>query len=862
MPEERTPRTRTFASDNLRAMSYEQWQDYRYGGETPDLENPAERGSNVAAADAAFQDFDAREGIAKQFGDDRAHVNITYKHPLANPNRERNFSDHEAALSMWHHYRRVLLSRDAKSVALLRSLAQTGNNLLTDAANMRFGGEVSDRGSDFAKSEQNALMDSGDIKNAGEANEAAEEAASLNTNVRRAPGRDGFTVVAGSQGEAQVVADMIDYALTLMPPDTHLKGQNLIVSPRQMPEAAAIEAAMKSIRPPLYDRSRKEGDKRIGVIAARGAEQVAVNIVTKMPGDYKVVPAPGRDLWNKLIEQDGKKHYRVNLEFDKGNKSGSTFRNNEKVVEAADQVLVVWNGDEADPSLAAAAFAARRGKLAKVFDQEGYELDTDAVAVLAMQTYLSRIEAARAKNMAVFNVDAASPEGRLGLSLVRGVSTPAINALSQTPYTLSQIVEMAADPEDAKTLTSETRVPAQAIRALADSKTVSTARDTFKDILEQCARTGTAIVGPADYPENLLHSGKIPTVLFVQAKDPSRLAEVRESIAFIGDEALLPQMAQRASSLALAVDKAGPAIVAMEQHGLPAFVPSRPSVLVLSSGHDHFTTDVKLSWLTNGKTGEEKAHAKGGDYVIRDNADTGKAELLFQVKGQEPRVLKAITLAEVKTSSPEAARQYAHKALANTAENTERDAALAPVREARKRIVENGGFVISTQPPQSGQIHYSAALGRQVSTPTTRTPKSVRQAAEIASKIADLTVVTQMEAQSPIAPAIAVSLDRKAPIIAINPPREINTFHEVASNIVLTQKTAETMPNDFGIGVRWAGYAERFAGRKIAAPSGDDMDKAAARIVRFFENPKEQTVKTAETKQTAAAKRAPQHELD
>ncbi len=654
----------------------------------------------------------------------------------------------------------------------------------------------------------------------------------------RLPGAEDFTVVAATAGEARVIREMMDYALTVMPPETYHQGQKLIFNPRDLPTAADIDKALETARPPVRDWEREGNEERVAIIASRGAEEAATAFVQNLSTNVQVVPGRNRQLWNRLIERDGRKHFRVKVDFTKGEKSDNTFRDNEKVVKAADRVVVFWNYDDRDAALTAAAFAARRGKLQEIYDDRGEQLMLHDVSAHAMELNPSFIEYMRNKNAAAFEVDASSPEGIVGLSLIKGVNQAAATAMAQTHFSLNELIDMAGNPEEAKALHKTYGIPGSALVALTDSKAVAAARDGLADIRSQCDRTGTTIISPAHYPENLLKAPKLPPVLYVQAKDPEKFAHFGNSAAFVGDEKMLPMMAQKSAELGLAVDKAGSSIVAMEQFGLPGMVPSRPSVLVLSTGHGHLSASAPINWKASRTPGEIQSRGQHGDYVLRDTADKTGMELLYRPKNKgAEKTLKTLSFSVfAKAADAKEARQWTMGHLQSVAHNTEHASLIEPARKLRQDIVDAGGFVVSLMPPDKKGSYYSAAQGKNVGIVTTRTDQAVAKAADLAFRIGDAPVITQISADSPVRAAVAAALDRKIPVVTLTPPREVVSSEAVAGNLALTRNTADTMPHDFGVGVRWTSeYAKKFAGKRIAVHTGDNMQQAAAKIKKFLD---------------------------
>lgn len=554
------------------AMSFEDWRALGAMGGSASAAQRIFDGSR--RDDDQYPGSDPRPEIVRE---PQAHLIVLSRHPLANPARERSFTPHEAGLALAAHYRRTLLGRGTAAVSLLTALAKAGNELLEEAARIRFGGGRAE-GASAAVSRRDRELAEKALSMADLEAEATDASAGRLSQC---------TVVAETAEEASVIRAAIEWALTICPPATRFEGQKLIVRPEALPSAEEIVAAMEKIRPNPF-QARPDNRKHVALIASSGAEEALVATVKTLPRDMAVAPGRSRALWSLLIEND--RHWRLKIDLPPSKGPGAVYRDHEALIGATDQAIIAWNGDDSDPALAAIAYAARRGKLMLAIDANGEAYDLDLVSAHAMALHLSAAERARSRSASAFDVAAASPEGRLGLSLVRGLGREALERLSAVPgASLTELVAMAREDNGRRTLVLEHKVPGAALQLLADDKIVADARESLLRILGHCRSHNVTVIGPESYPQALLASGKIPPVLFVEAKDPSAFASFGRGAALLGDERMLSGIAAMAKDLAERVCRLGVSLIQVE--GASAIAPEGPSVLVLASGHGHYGAD-------------------------------------------------------------------------------------------------------------------------------------------------------------------------------------------------------------------------------------------------------------------------------
>ena len=538
--------------------------------------------------------------------------------------RPSRASEHEAASALWTHYRNTLLGEDRHAAArLMTAFARTGQSLAEEA-----GVRESRAGTPDHAQVSQQLRDSG--ADAETASDRAEEIASLQSRIQT-NGSDRFTITARTAGEAKVARHMVDWARALQKPRSNFEEATTLYSPRSLPDREIIEAGLASARPdPIAAREPDDqgriAPKRVGVIAGKGAENAAVQATSQLDKDVELVPGKNAQLWRQLI--DSNTHKRKPVGFTRGDYSAKSIKeDNMKAVDAADQVIVTWNGDDNDFALHAAAAADRKGKLAAVFDAEGNELDRDGIAAKSRGLHLSAKQYKQQQSASAFDVPANTPEGRLGLSLVRGMPRSGLEALSQTTLTLNEISEMAGNETGREQLYQNHRVPGRAISAMADPEATSNARESFERITDHCKKENVQVIGPESYPQSMLAKGSFPPVMYMKSNDPEGFRDLQKATAVVGDQNMHPTFARRASAINQAIDDAGIPTVRVEGHGAPENVPqTKNSVLILPSGHSHANKAARLDFADDGQGRQTAEGPSGRSWQIARGED-GKFNL-------------------------------------------------------------------------------------------------------------------------------------------------------------------------------------------------------------------------------------------
>ena len=854
------------------AMSQADWKAL---GEMGRVRGAAENTFDNAWVDDQGE-YDGSDEPKREVDRDYApHMFLDTTTAMGNPNRKRDMPDYDAGHSMWQHYERVLSRGDDSTINLLQAAARAGNRMSKEAALHRVGGaRVED------SSYREALLDTRAARTGEQAADMAEEAASsAAARARNVSGGGDWTLIAGSTDEAKIARRVIDYALTLMPADGALSSQKLIYSPSELPPKSEMLAVLNEVRPSLYrdmTDAQRIGDaatagkaqnarqtrKAVAIIASAGAENAALGQLRGVDRSIAVIPGASKTLWKAMIDAKDN-HWRVTVPFVKPDAEGKYPKNaglihNENVINAADRVIVAWNGRDDDDALTAAAYAARVGKLEAIVDDRGNLLNRAEASDHAMTANPSRAEVARARSAGVFDIPADSPEARFALTLVRpfrsaGLSSSAIDAVANAAskveggMTLREMSEMARDPQGAQELLRTHKIAIGTIRILADDKSMANAREAYKRIKEQCDDKGVYMVGRQDMPAQLAKDPNAPQVLFVKGGNPDELRSMTNVVAMMGDANPLPHMARRGAELAVAMDRPGVTLLQVEDQGLPRFTPENASLLLLASGHEQFGPRAHIEWNAPNDKGVEKAEARTGAFAVVPSKSGEKLHLMYLAAGADRSETKTLATADVppggrpvdqpfgEIDKKEAQRRAvwgaAIEVLKTTALHHEQEILNRPTREFRDSFIQNGGMVISAMPPVESTSVYSTVSKSREAVPAIRTPESETKAIEIAARLADVTVITQSSTKGPMNTALSAISERHGKVVVVSPPQEIAAFDEVGGNIAMARMPGKDLPNVMALtGDRALAIRQEYGDRKLAVSTGQHMDSAALKI--------------------------------
>jgi hypothetical protein len=436
--------------------------------------------------------------------------------------------------------------------------------------------------------------------------EAAKAGNTVTEDANRIGGSDNaWTSVGPDAGSASAIRDLVSTALEFYPPSKGVLSQQL---PKQ-PEDVDFEkfatrfaemATPKRFRARHLDNGKIEFGRApdgksqsfgglVGVFADKGLEGKAVDWMgTQSP---KLAFAPGKDahLWKAIIDSKTTTHRREKMYDGKSNQSASA----DQVIDSSDAVTVFWDGDERSAGSRAIAAAARAGKLAKVCDASGKEMPLFETANECMMAHMSKKEFARSKTLDAFSVPASDPVGRLGLSLIRNekegrLSDKDINRLAMTGETINHFADMAESQQGKEALRDEFRLTSNAIKLLGNEGVMADARSSFLRINKHLSENNVEVVGPEDYPKDLLSSGQMPPYLFIQG--PKEVFRNADNIVGVIGEGASEGVEQRMTASRTAPAISGlastKATIARVEGSTSVKVPvNAPQVLIIDSGH-------------------------------------------------------------------------------------------------------------------------------------------------------------------------------------------------------------------------------------------------------------------------------------
>jgi len=710
-----------------------------------------------------------------------AYRYIRVSDAMGNPVRPKAVSPHEAGLLLWQRYREILERRDMKTVQLVSELARTGNDLLKRSAQIR--------------------------TNRPDAQY-----------ITIAP-TDDYSVVATTRPEARLMYLMTRLAVDHYGHDQPLKSQQP-VGPSNLPTAEMVESWLKAVKPPAFERER---DANLVAILASNPQAAAVGaqtfgrialgakqrdgldlglLVRDGSPIAKVIPDT-KTAVNKLGLGAGFQRQTVPVEGRNGER-----RADDLLIRQADQTIVIWNGDARDPVLELAAEAQRRGKLLAAYDHNGVRLNEREVAATATSLYPSMAEMRLSESLERLNVPAAAPLSQYVLEHHGHLDRTSIQKLAATDLSIREIVVMAQENNAGgrEQLYREFGV----VGATLDHLGGETAGDNVKKLADNLALISRdmekanvqAIAGdmlPITLQSPLSHSARLPGVLFVQGSND--LARLGDTVAVIGDRDMHPVMKTLAGEASDGALSKGAAIVQVEGIG-PSHAPTGPSILILSSGHDHLPRhNARLSWAADRQNGQSVATAGDRTYVISKAPErpTDMALIMKDREGNETR------LETLRGPNPDASgfadqRRNMFQRLKTRATTHLREELSAPHVELRAAVLRNGGTIVSALPPTATDFSYSRVLADVVGVPTVTTEDRSRRAIELAAGVADRVVLTQISHDGLARHALPIALGNKS-VERLVVPTALRSLPELSGNrAIMDSKSGGAIAERLGLG--------------------------------------------------------------
>lgn len=369
----------------------------------------------------------------------------------------------------------------------------------------------------------------------------------------------------------------------------------------------------------------------VGIFVDKGMAEVGKDWISQQSN--KLIFSPmNAELWAQTNQVPHRKQklYDNNARDERGKQIPVTTQVTGKV----DAIAVVWNGDERSPGARMIAEATRAGKVAKVLDFEGKEMDVFAAANICTAANISKQEYARSKTVDAFSLSADEPMGRLALSLVRSeklgrVDDKDITRLAREGLTINGAAEMAETDQGREHLMRELKLSSASIRLLGDEKVMANARSAYLRIVPTFNKNDVDAIGPESYPTTLLASGQAPNYLTIQG--PVEVFRDAKNIVGVMGEKTEEGVAQRLTASraipavnALASSKA---IIARVEDENSVNIPvTGPQILIIASGHAHAGSEEQLKNRAavldaGGVVISQKAPEETGSYYDRTKKD-------------------------------------------------------------------------------------------------------------------------------------------------------------------------------------------------------------------------------------------------
>lgn len=782
-----------------RVATYDDIRDRRFGGA-------------YTVADVAMGDYDYREesgdrdGSEMRAAEDVARINVSASQAFGNPRATRRMTPSQRVHSMWYRYAETMSRYDDSTAKLLNELAFAGWQAGRDTAE-RLANEK-DRKRDH-----------------------------------KGGFSDRFLVVAQTEGEARIVRAWMDLAMR------HVSDGQTLGDDRptrytadRLPSQEEIAELLRSTRPGL------EKDSVIGVVVAPGAERAALKFMAEQ--NHQVMPGAGRALWAEIGKEKS-----LRIKTLEAKRREPDDRINERVSWEADRLVVFMSGDAQDDQvvMAAAARAFQRGTLAAAFDAAGREISQFALGEEADRQFPSRAVQEHLSEINRFmDLPANSPEGRLFFQLLK-VSKSSIDALSNTERSVGEILSLARSEDGRATLFAEFKLSSEALNAMATGNGVTAAGAAFDRIKADCENAGVTIVGPESFPGHLKRDQNAPAVLFVQAKDPKALAEVKPHVLMAGDDSMPVWMERRATQLAELVAAEGCAVAQVEGRGQPAHAVGRGEILWLTSGHGH--VDARPAALEWSRERLPQATGSGSTWAVQMKPLTRKNmfELIETRADGTTRVAHKVYADKIDENSLTAAEKAnmtdvergirvqqlasekaadAVRELKSKASAIEAERAKEPVVARRQAVVEAGGFVVSAQPPREKNLAYRYQTRTVSGFPTVGTQETRRETARLAVAAADALCITYTRGDVASSAMIGAAVEQGKGMIAVSVPPAREYSPAVDRQVKLYTRPGREVAETFGNMSNEAKLklARSYAEKQVCGTTGENAQDAANRL--------------------------------
>lgn len=330
----------------------------------------------------------------------------------------------------------------------------------------------------------------------------------------------------------------------------------------------------------------------IAIFADDGMEDRAAAYAAETDRRLAILPEKNAALWKAMgaNRPDGVYYPRA---YNPNSKQRAAA---DELAHRADGGIFFWNGDHGSRVFASVAEFSRQGKALRVYDPEGRELPLLETLRDAEAAHMSKKEYAMSQSHHAFDMPAKDPMAHFGLSLIRhdkmgSLSDKDINRISQMDETVNEIADMAETEQGREYLLKERKISGTSVKLLADKNAMNTARQSLLEIRREMQADNVDIIGPKDYPEALVRSGRVPPYLFVQG-DKDFLRNAETIIGVTGspakDDDRTRRLATSPAARAMSSLTMQPATVAFVQGQTPVDMPeSGPQIMIATAGNAH-----------------------------------------------------------------------------------------------------------------------------------------------------------------------------------------------------------------------------------------------------------------------------------
>lgn len=414
----------------------------------------------------------------------------------------------------------------------------------------------------------------------------------------------GWVMVGRNEGEALAMREVIDALLEQFPADVDpkMKTKSFPLEVDGRKSDISFEEAERDQRPlpremneldlqalltRIADKRSEIEPKAVALVTASGMDnQTLSKIVASLPKD-QAVSLTMSDAQFKTFSGAHKTMYPSD------SRVLARMNPTDKEINAAQGVVVVYDGNERSRAANRVVKSAQRGSLVGAYDMQGAKLDRISLSVDLEPMHLTEAQQVRSGTIPAFDLPISSPHAAAALDMLRRNRTAGVNRvmlsekakdaiLSQDgKMSLNEAIERASRLEGGLGLSTDDR------DILSHDETLHQARLSFTSMQKQLADHGVALVGRDQMPV-ALRGQDGPRYLYAKG-DISFGAEASAIVGMISDDVSNPAAEAARNADLDAMRKSfldqGMVIAEVEGMGNAPISDETRRILILPRGH-------------------------------------------------------------------------------------------------------------------------------------------------------------------------------------------------------------------------------------------------------------------------------------